>query len=85
MIEKLKQMACEAAVIALALAMITAFIFFGSGVWEAAKPELPPWSKPSSWETDQQLYFAPWQGETATGRIKTSGHGYYDRRAQRGR
>ena len=47
MIEKLKQMALEAAVIAMALAMITAFVFFGSGVWMAGENEAPPWSKPS--------------------------------------
>ena len=85
MMAKLKQMAYEAAVIAMALAMFTAILFFGSGVWEAAKPEIPPWSKPSTLETEEYLYFAPWQAETASGRVTTSGHGYFQRKKQRGR
>lgn len=43
----LRQMAMEAAVIALALAMIVAFIFLGSGVWSVGPQEVEPWSKPS--------------------------------------
>lgn len=81
MIEKLKQMFCEAAVIALALAMFTALLFFGSGVWEAGKPEPAPWSKPSTLERE----LAPWMQETATGRFTTSGYGFYDRKRERGK
>jgi hypothetical protein len=43
----LRQMVVEAAVIALALAFIVAFIFFGSGVWSVGPQEVGPWSKPS--------------------------------------
>jgi len=44
----LKQMVMEAAVIALALAFIVAFVFFGSGVWSVGPQEVEPWSKPST-------------------------------------
>ena len=43
----LRQMLMEAAVIALALAMIVAFIFLGMGVWSVGPQEVEPWSKPS--------------------------------------
>ena len=85
MIEKLMQMLMEATVIAMALAMIVAFIFIGSGVWSVGDVEIPPWSKPSTLETEEYLYFAPWQAETASGRVATSGHGYFQRKKQRGR
>ena len=43
--------------------------------------ERPPWSKPGYFEREAK----PYQLDFASGRSKTSGHGYYDRKRERGR
>ena len=68
------------------------WLFFGWGLDQLEKMdrERPPWSKPSYTEHERQLlnrhiHEHAYQLDFAAGRTKTSGHGYYDRRRERGR
>ena len=60
-----------------------AWLFCGYGLdqFERMEQYKPPWSKPGYMERE----FGPYQFDFASGRVKTSGHGYYDRKRERGR
>ena len=60
-----------------------AWLFCGYGLDQLERMDKvkPPWSKPGIIERE----FGPYQFDFASGRVKTSGHGYYDRKKQRGR
>lgn len=64
-----------------ALSIGMAYLFIWGWDRQEALRERPPWSKPGIIERE----FGPYQFDFAAGRTKTSGHGYYDRRRERGR
>ncbi len=63
------------------MSIALAYLFIWSWDRQEALRERPPWSKPGYMEREVQ----PYQLDFASGRNKTSGHGYYDRRKERGR
>ena len=60
-----------------------AWLFCGYGLDQLDRVDKakPPWSKPGIMERHEHAY----QLDFAAGRTKTSGHGYYDRKRERGR
>jgi hypothetical protein len=63
------------------LSIVLAYLFVWGWDRQEALRERPPWSKHGYMEREAQ----PYQLDFAQGRTKTSGHGYYDRRKERGR
>jgi hypothetical protein len=64
-----------------AFAIGFAYLFIWGWDRQSTLAEKPPWSKPSSMERELQ----PFQLDFANGPRKSTGHGYYDRRKERGR